>query len=221
MLRDHYHGIKSENFMMGFTTHDRYEPKIQGHFYGFMGPELLAPTLEKLLASPRHQLVLDQHNIIVKDFSILIARLVKDSVEAPHGAYVLAVGTGDTGWNPMAPPVATDLQRALMNEIERKAFTTTQFINETGTPVRYPTKTVDFIVTYSESEAVGPLVEMGLLGGNISTNMAVKNPNPNPIGSYDPTVDLTAYETLINYLTFPVINKPATATMTWVWRLTF
>jgi len=42
-----------------------------------------------------------------------------------------------------------------------------------------------------------------------------------PAGSYDPTVDLTAYETLINYLTFAVVNKPATSTLEIVWRLTF
>ncbi len=60
---------------------------------------------------------------------------------------------------------------------------------------------------------------MGLIGGNIDTNLAVKNPVP--IGPYDPLVDLTAYETLINYLTFPVVNKPATSTLEIVWRLSF
>ena len=40
------------------------------------------------------------------------------------------------------------------------------------------------------------------------------------LSPYDPTVDLTAFETEINYLTFPVVNKPATSTWTIVWRLT-
>jgi len=163
----------------------------------------------------------EKHNLVVLDASILIARLVKDSLEPPHGAFVLAVGTGDTGWDPMAPPAPTDTQRALYAELTRKTFSDTQFVTTGGSPVSYPTKTVDFTTVYTESEAVGPLVEMGLVGGNISTNMSVKNPYSPPNGTYDDTVDLTNYETLINYLTFPVVNKPATSTLEIVWRLTF
>jgi hypothetical protein len=62
---------------------------------------------------------------------------------------------------------------------------------------------------------------MGLLGGDINTNMSITNPILPPNGTYDPTVDMTGKDTLVNYLTFPVINKPATSTLTWVWRLTF
>lgn len=163
----------------------------------------------------------EKRNIVVKDASILIARLVKDNSEPPKGAYVLAVGTGDTGWDPMSPPAPTDTQRALYSEITRKTFSTTEFVDAGGVPVAYPTKIVDFTTIFTESEAVGPLVEMGLLGGNISTNLSIKNPVTPPNGTYDPTVDLTAYETMLNYLTFPVVNKPATSTLQIVWRLTF
>lgn len=160
-------------------------------------------------------------NLVVLDASILIARLMKDSAEPPHGIYALAVGTGDTGWDPMAPPAPTATQRSLYSELARKTFANTQFIDGDGVPTAIPTKVVDFTTTFAESEAVGPLVEMGLLGGNISTNMSVKNPVLPPNGSYDPTVDLTLFDTEVNYLTFPVINKPATSTITIVWRLTF
>lgn len=160
-------------------------------------------------------------NLVVLDASLLIARLMKDSAEPPHGIYALAVGTGDVGWNLLAPPAPTNTQRSLYSELTRKTFVTTQFINSVGAPVAYPTNIVDFTTTFSESEAVGPLVEMGLLGGNISTNMSIKNPVLPPNGPYDPTVDLTTKDTLVNYLTFPVIVKPATATITIVWRLTF
>lgn len=163
----------------------------------------------------------EKRNIVVKDASILIARLVKDSQEPPKGAYVLAVGSGDTGWDPMNPPAATDTQRALYSEITRKTFSNTQFVDAGGIPVGYPTHVVDFTTVYTESEAVGPLVEMGLIGGNISTNLAVKNPVSPPNGAYDPIVDLTSYETLLNYLTFPVVNKPATSTLEITWRLSF
>ncbi len=160
-------------------------------------------------------------NIVTLDASILIARLVKDSQEPPEGAFVLAVGSGDIGWNPLAPPAATNSQRALYAEITRKAFSNTQFIDGDGTPVAYPTNVVDFTTIYTESEAVGPLVEMGLIGGNISSNLAVQNPVTPPNGPYDATVDLTAAETLVNYLTFPIISKPATSTFQITWRLTF
>lgn len=160
-------------------------------------------------------------NLVVLDASILIARLMKDSSEPPHGIYALAVGTGDTGWDLMAPPAPTTTQRSLYSELARKTFTETQFIDGAGVPTAIPTKVVDFITTFAESEAVGPLVEMGLLGGNISTNMSIKNPVLPPNGSYDATVDLTLFDTQINYLTFAVINKPATSTITIVWRLTF
>lgn len=162
-----------------------------------------------------------RQNLVVLDASILIARLMKDNAEPPKGIFALAVGTGDSGWNLMSPPAPTTTQRALYSEITRKTFSSTQFINAGGVPVAYPTKVVDFTTIFTESEAVGPLVEMGLIGGNISTNLSVKNPVSPPNGAYDATVDLTDFETLVNYLTFPVVNKPATSTLQIVWRLTF
>jgi len=172
----------------------------------------------------RSQEVLDyreKRNLIVKDASILIARLMKDSQEPPKSCYVLAVGTGDGPWNPMSPPAATNTQRSLYSELSRKTFSLTQFVDSGGAPSAIPTNVVDFTATFTESEAVGPLVEMGIIGGNISTNLAVKNPVTPPNGAYNPLVDLTTRETLVNYLTFAVINKPATSTLQIVWRLTF
>jgi hypothetical protein len=163
----------------------------------------------------------EHRNIVTLDASILIARLMKDSVEPPHGCFALAVGTGDVGWNPMAPPAPTNTQRSLYAELTRKVFANTQFIDSGGAPTAIPTNVVDFSTIYTESEAVGPLVEMGILGGNINTNMAITDPVLPPNGPYNATVDLTNFDTLVNYLTFPVVNKPATSTLEIVWRLTF
>lgn len=160
-------------------------------------------------------------NLVVLDASILIARLMKNNVEPPFGIYALAVGTGNLLWNPMSPPAATNTQRSLWSEIARKTFAVTQFINSGGLPVAIPTNVVDFTTTFAEAEAVGALDEMGLIGGNVSTNMSVRNPVLPPNGAYNPTVDLTQFDTLVNYLTFAVINKPATSTLTIVWRLSF
>jgi len=167
------------------------------------------------------QLERELRNLVVLDASILIARLMKDNAEPPHGILALAVGTGDTGWNLQSPPAPTNTQRSLYSELARKTFASTQFIDAAGVPSSIPTHVVDFTTTFAESEAVGPLVEMMLLGGNTSTNMGTRNPVLPPNGSYDPTVDLTLYDGAVNYLTFQVINKPATSTLSIVWRLTF
>lgn len=196
------------------TIAGRYEDPVRG-FRGDVFTELRNAHTGAL------ECAWEKHNIVVKDASILIARLVKDNQEPPEGAFVLAVGSGDSGWNPLSPPAATNNQRALYAEITRKVFSSSSFIDEDGVPVGYPTNIVDFTTVYTESEAVGPLVEMGLLGGNISSNLLVRNPVTPPNGPYDPTKDLTTAETMLNYLTFPVISKPATSTFQITWRLTF
>jgi hypothetical protein len=163
----------------------------------------------------------EHRNLVVLDASILIARLMKNNVEPPHGIYALAVGTGNVGWNPLQPPAATNTQRSLWSEVARKTFADTEFINAGGLPVAIPTNVVDFTTTFAEAEAVAVLCEMGLIGGNVSTNLSVRNPVLPPNGAYDPTVDLTQFDTLVNYLTFGAITKPATSTLTIVWRLSF
>jgi len=83
-----------------------------------------------------------------------------------------------------------------------------------------PTNVVDFTTSYGEAEAVGPLNEMGLLSPK-SDDPTVKNPVNADWPVYDPTIDLTDKDVLVNYLTFPVISKPSTAILTITWRLTF
>lgn len=166
------------------------------------------------------------HNVVTKDASILIARLMKSPAtpnlsEPSFGVFALAVGTGDGGWDPLNPPTATSDQRSLYNELARKQITVSDFIDSGGSISGIPTNVVDFTTTFSEAEAVGALTEMGLLGGDVDTNMAITNPVLPPNGLYDPTVDLVGKDTLVNYKTFPVINKPATSTLTWTWRITF
>jgi hypothetical protein len=167
-------------------------------------------------------------NVVTLDASILLARLVKGTgVPIPHqsepnfGVFALAVGTGDVAWNPLNPPPGTNTQRSLFNELARKAIASTDFIDGAGAISGVPTNVVDFTTTFATSEAVGPLTEMGLLGGDISTNMSITNPVLPPNGLYDPTVNVVGKDTLVNYITFPVISKPPTSTLSWTWRLTF
>lgn len=164
-------------------------------------------------------------NVVTLDASILLATFMKGTGTAvPNqcvprfGAYALAVGTGDVSWDPMAPPPATITQRSLYNELARKAIASTSFIDEEGSISGVRTHIVDFITTFSEAEAVGALTEMGLIGGDVDTNMSLRNPILPPNGPYDPTVDVAGKDILVNYVTFPAINKPANSTLGWCWR---
>ena len=159
-----------------------------------------------ILKDAKTGLVIDErrgHNIIVNSASILLARLLKDNKEPDAGISYLAVGTGAVGWNLQNPPQPTVTQTALYSEIARKAFTTSDvnFIDpSTGDPTVVPTGVVDFAMTFAETEAVGPLVEMGLFGGDAS--------------------DLRDSGTEANYRTFPVINKTNSMVMTITFRIT-
>ena len=151
------------------------------------------------------ELIQEYHgnNIIVNTASILIARLLKDNKEPEAGISYLAVGTGAPGWNLQNPPQPTNTQTQLEGEISRKAFTTedVNFVDpETGDPTIVPTNVVDYTATFAETEAVGPLVEMGLFGGDAS--------------------DQTDSGTQVNYRTFPVINKTSSMTLTIIFRIT-
>jgi hypothetical protein len=203
-------------FSLGFANQD-HVPAIRGEVLW-----TLTDTVTGAVTRGRRK------NVVTLDASVLLARLMKGTgtptvhvTEPNFGVFALAVGTGDPNWDPLSPPPATVSQRALWNELGRKAIQSTAFIDGDGVISAVPTSTVDFITTFSESEAVGPLTEMGLIGGDISTNMAVVNPVLPPNGPYDPTFNLVGKDTLVNYITFPVISKPATSTLQWVWRLHF
>lgn len=166
-------------------------------------------------------------NVVTLDASILIARLMRSATSAAHqsepsfGVLALAVGTGDVGWDPGNPPPGTNTQRSLFNEITRKQLASANFVGPTGAASSFPTNVIDLTTTFAASEAVGGLAEMGLIGGDASTVMSTRNPVLPANGTYDPTVNLVGLDTLVNYVTFPVINKPATSTLSWTWRLTF
>jgi hypothetical protein len=169
------------------------------------------------------QLEREVDNVVTLDAGLLVARLTKDPNEPAHGINMLGVGTGAPGalLNPDAP---SNEQRRLSNEIARKTFSETTFRDANGAAVSIPTNVVDFTTIYGESEAVGPLNEMGLLS-TISDNTGTINNNPNFAGNggqpYDPTIDVAIYDILVNYLTFSVISKPATSILTITWRITY
>lgn len=202
-----------EGFKMGTTVlHTESYPLPQiarGEFFLEMRDAHTGDLLEKF----------HRKNIITLDAGILAARLFKDPAEPAYGAFMLAVGTGAAG-SPLAPNAPDSRQRKLNAEIARKPFSSTVFRDSLGNAVAIPTNIVDFTASFGEGEAVGPLTEMGIVSP-LSNNPLVTNPNPDVFPARDTALDLTLYDTLINYLTFGVVTKPSTAVLTITWRLIF
>jgi len=148
-------------------------------------------------------------NIIVDSASLLIARLLADGQTTSdptgpaHGIWCLAVGTGDAGWDSTNPPAATATQTKLEAELARKRFSNVNFVKTDGSglPASQVTNIVDFQTVFNESEAVGPLMELAMFGGDADVNVANSG-------------------TMVNYRTIAVINKPNTATMSIIFRIT-
>lgn len=171
----------------------------------------------------------EKRNVLTLDCGILAARLFRNSLDpvagssTSKGITMLSIGSGATG-NLLSPDAPQPEQRKINAQLSRKAFSSSQFRDANGVAVNYPTNVVDFTTTYTESEAVGPLNEMGLVS-TYSNNPAVSSWVVNGPGTvspvYDPTIDMSTKDLLANYLTFGVITKPATAILTITWRLTF
>ena len=157
-------------------------------------------------------------NVITLDAGVLAAILFS-APTSRNGANMLAVGTGATGAL-LSPDAPSTSQRKLNAEIERKVWASSTYRDASGNAVAIPTNIIDWTVTYDEAEAVGPLNEMAILS-TISSNPLVKNDNPDTYPTRDVTRDLTLYDIAVNYLTFSVISKPATARLSITWRITF
>jgi hypothetical protein len=143
----------------------------------------------------------EQNNIIVNSASILIARLLKDSSEPTNGISYLGVGSGAGSWDAFDPPAPTTSQTQLENEFSRKQIDLKSFVDpDTGEPTTIPTNIVDYSVTFGEAEAVGPIMELALFGGD--ANAALNS------------------GTMVNWRTFPVINKTNSMIMTIIFRIT-
>ena len=141
------------------------------------------------------------HNVIVQDASLLIAQLCKG--EDVDGFTHLAVGVGDPTWDKFDPPPESPLVARLESEVVRVAADDIYYVKEdgSGAPSDSRTRIVDFLFTFTESQANAPLVEQGLFGG---TNASLPNGG-----------------TMVNYRTHSVWNKPVGARLSMLWRFTF
>ncbi|MFW6014937.1 MAG: hypothetical protein ACOCRK_00705, partial [bacterium] len=113
---------------------------------------------------------------------------------------------GDTAvWPLQNPPEATVDQQILEGELFRKRFTSACFIDSNGEDTNEPTKILKLVTTFDDNEAVGPITEMGLFGGD-ALDFGGNGEGRN-----------TGY--MFNYKTFAVWNKPEGARLTITWEL--
>jgi hypothetical protein len=182
------------------------------------------------LTSPSgdEEIVIDKSNIYTLDGGVLAAILFSNNAGAGNARFVnmLSVGTGASG-SQQSPDIPDYQQRGLNSPLYKKTFSSVLYrkadgsLSEDGNGNPIPTNIVDFTTTFESAEAVGALTEMGLVSSlNETPTGFVSNPNNFP-QDRDITENINAYDTLVNYLTFPVINKPNGAILAITWRLTF
>lgn len=143
-------------------------------------------------------------NLVTQQASILLAQLAKGGCAT--GITHIAVGTGIGNGTESEPEEGNVHMTTLRNEIARKRVTITY---NTSAEFSFPcnngtsrTNVLDVAVEFDNSEAVGPLTEMGIFAGESATDS---------LNTGD----------LINFKVFPVWNKPDNATLKWIWRLNF
>ena len=197
--------------------------RVKGEWWLKIGNNL---TRDDVLNHPDRE----AHNVIVNVCSNLIAswscmgNTMGGSLPSVNnwGIRTLAVGTGSPAW--MNPPPETDVPGAgfipadlvnpyrLAAEVARKQFANVTYVGSGPgyVPQTNRSNIVDFTTTFLDAEAVAPLVEMGLFGGSYHYDDGTGSDSTFANGG-----------SMVNYKTFAVINKPATAEMTIIWRLTF
>ena len=177
----------------------------------------------------REEVVVDKSNIYTLDGGIFAAILFSKNLGGANSRFVnmLAVGTGASG-STQSPDIPDYQQRTLNTPLFKKTFSSVVYrkadggLSVDGNSNPIPTNIVDFTTTFDSAEAVGALNEMGLISSVNDTNTTfVPNTNDFPQNQRDTTVNINSFDILVNYLTFPVINKPNGAILAITWRLTF
>ena len=197
----------------GFGFEETLGVRVKGDVFGVLQYE-----------DGREEIVLDKSNVYTLDGGILAAVLFSKNLGAgfARGIDMLAVGTGASG-SSASPDIADYRQRNINVPLFRKTFTSRVYRNSDGTISSVPTNIVDFTTTFESADAVGALTEMGLMCSlsGVSGGSAEFSQLADVFPDRNLTTDITGSDILVNYLTFPVINKPSGAILAITWRLTF
>jgi hypothetical protein len=217
MIKSKIEAPRTSGINFGLAFADHLSVKVKGDVFATL-----------TYPDGREEVVIDKSNIYTLDGGVFAAILFSNNAGAGNARFVnmLAVGTGASG-SQQSPDIPDYQQRRLNTPLYKKTFSSVVFrkadgsLSVDGNSNPIPTNIVDFTTTFESAEAVGALTEMGLISSvnELPTNF-VSNPNNFP-QDRDVSEVVTDYDTLINYLTFPVINKPNGAILAITWRLTF
>lgn len=198
-------------------------PKESGIGFGFnfnqKVPSVKGRVTVKVIEEGQEKVIFEKDNIYTLDGGVLAA--MQFSVGSRPLTH-LAVGTGASGVS-SSPDIPDSRQRSLNVELERKTFSSVVYRDVNGNISAVPTNVIDFTSVFQSAEAVGPINEMGLISRAVlnQVNPVLENGAPVVFPSRDTSVDLNNFDVLVNYLTFPVINKPNGSVLAITWRLTF
>jgi hypothetical protein len=140
-------------------------------------------------------------NLIVSKASDLMAKRMRPGTSWGAGITHLELGTGVGTGTTQAPQVENVAQTALRSPLFRKAITAWTYLSSAGQPTATETNVLQLTTTFTENEAVGAIVEMGLFGGSAVTALGSGH--------------------MFNYKVFPVWNKQSGMQLTVIWKLTF
>lgn len=152
---------------------------------------------------PKNTVSQEMHvkNLIVNKASQFMAKRMRPGTTWGSGIQYLEVGTGVGTGSQQSPQSESVTQTALRQPLKRNAITSWTYLDTNGNPTGSETNIIQLTTTFSETEANGAIVEMGLFGGDATTTNG------------------SGY--MFNYKTFPVWNKQSGMKLTVVWKLTF
>lgn len=143
-------------------------------------------------------------NLIVNKASTFVAKRMRPDASWGAGITHLELGTGVGTGTTQNPQPEVNTQTALRTPLARKAITSWTYLDSNGNPTASETNVIQLTTNFTEAEAIGAIVEMGLFGGDATLTLG------------------SGY--MYNYKVFPVWNKVSTGggmKLTVVWKLTF
>jgi len=152
---------------------------------------------------PKDSIVQEMHvkNLVVAKASKFMAKRMVPGVSWGAGIGYLELGTGVGTGTTQAPQAEASTQEALRTSLIRNPISAWTYLDGDGAPTATETNVVQYSTTFTELEAIGALVEMGLFGGDATATAG------------------TGY--MFNYKVFAVWNKDDTMQLTIRWEITY
>jgi len=152
---------------------------------------------------PKKSILFERHtkNLIVTKASQFMAKRMRPGTNWGNGITHLELGSGVGTGTLQNPQPETIAQTNLREPFVRKPITSWTYLDSNKQPTASETNVIQLSTLFTEEEANGSIVEMGLFGGDATDTIG------------------TGY--MFNYKVFPVITKGNTMQLTIIWTLTF